>query len=72
MASVILTAHTLTRFRIAGILVSPAPMQAPKATIDHLEAKSSLKSPNISDGLAVGAPAGGNVSTKLKVEEVKD
>lgn len=47
-------------------------VKAPKATIDNLEAKSSFKSTNISDGIAVpGSPGGGSLSTKLKVEEIK-
>jgi len=45
-------------------------LKAPKATIDNLEAKSSFKSPNISDGIAVpGAAAGGSLSAKLKAED---
>ena len=45
-------------------------LKAPKATIDNLEAKSSFKSPNISDGMAVpGAAAGGSLSAKLKAED---
>ena len=45
-------------------------VKAPKATIDNLEAKSSFKSPNISDGIAVpGAAAGGSLSAKLKTED---
>ena len=44
--------------------------KAPKATIDNIEAKSSFKSPNISDGMAVGAPgAGSSLSAKLKSED---
>ena len=43
---------------------------APKATIDNIEAKSSFKSTNISDGIAVpGAAAGGSLSAKLKTED---
>jgi hypothetical protein len=43
---------------------------APKATIDNIEAKSSFKSTNISDGIAVpGATAGGSLSAKLKTED---
>lgn len=47
--------------------------KTPKATIDNLEAKSSLKSPNISDGIAIpGGPASaGSVSASLKEEEIK-
>ncbi len=45
-------------------------IKAPKATIDNLEAKTSFKSPNISDGIAVpGAPANGSLSAKLKTED---
>ena len=47
-------------------------IKAPKATIDAVEAKSALKSPNIQDGMAAGAPGGGgSLSVKLQVEEVK-
>lgn len=45
-------------------------LKAPKATIDHLEAKTSLKSPNISDGIAVAVPASpSSLTAKLKAEE---
>ena len=45
-------------------------LKAPKATIDNIEAKSSFKSPNISDGMAVpGAAGGGSLSAKLKAED---
>ncbi len=45
-------------------------LKAPKATIDNLEAKSSFKSSNISDGIAVPAPAAsGSLSAKLKKED---
>ena len=45
-------------------------IKAPKATIDNLEAKTSFKSPNISDGFAVpGAPTSGSLSAKLKTED---
>ena len=45
-------------------------LKVPKATIDNLEAKSSFKSPNISDGIAVpGAAAGGSLSAKLQTED---
>ena len=44
--------------------------KAPKATIDNIEAKSSFKSPNISDGMGVGgAGGGGSLSAKLKTED---
>lgn len=47
-------------------------LKAPKATIDNLEAKSSFKSTNISDGIAIPAPAAaGSLSTKLKTEDAK-
>ena len=44
-------------------------IKAPKATIDNLEAKSSFKSQNISDGVAAGGGGGGSVSAKLKAED---
>ena len=45
-------------------------LKAPKAVIDNLEAKSSLKSPNISDDMAMpGGGAGGSLSAKLKTED---
>ena len=47
--------------------------KAPKATIDNLVAKSSFKSSNISDGIAVpGAGASGSLSTKLKAEDAPE
>ena len=47
-------------------------IKAPKASIDAVEAKSALKSPNIQDGMAAGAPGGGgSLGVKLQVEEVK-
>lgn len=48
-------------------------LKAPKATIENLEAKTSFKSQNISDGIAVpGAPANGNLSAKLKAEDAPE
>ena len=48
-------------------------LKAPKATIDNLEAKSSFKSSNISDGIAVpGAAGGGSLSAKLKAEDAPE
>ncbi len=45
-------------------------LKAPKATIDNIEAKSSFKSTNISDGMAVpGGGGGGSLSAKLKSED---
>ena len=45
-------------------------LKAPKATIDNLEAKSSFKSKNISDGISVpGGGGGGSLSAKLKTED---
>ena len=44
-------------------------LKTPKATVDNLEAKTSFKSKNISDGIAVPGASGGNLSTKLKAEE---
>ena len=47
-----------------------ADLKVPKATIDNLDVKTSLTTPNISDGVAVGAPgASGSLSAKLKTEE---
>ena len=43
-------------------------LKTPKATVDNLEAKTSFKSKNISDGIAVPGTSG-NLSTKLKAEE---
>ena len=46
-----------------------ADIKAPKASIDNVEAKSSFKSTNISDGIAVpGAPSSATLSAKLKEE----
>ena len=48
-------------------------LKAPKATIDHVEAKSSFKSSNISDGIPVPpAPASANPSAKLKAEDAPE
>ena len=45
-------------------------VKAPKATIDNIEAKSSFKSSNISDGIAIpGAPSSSKLSAKLKTED---
>ena len=45
-------------------------LKAPKATVDHVEAKSSFKSSNISDGIPVPAPpASATLSAKLKAED---
>ena len=45
-------------------------LKAPKATIDHVEAKSSFKSPNIKDGMSAGGGGGGgSLSAKLTVED---
>ena len=45
-------------------------LKAPKGQFDNLEAKTSFKSSNISDGFAVpGAAAGGSLSAKLKAED---
>ena len=45
-------------------------VKAPKGQFDNLEAKSSFKSSNISDGIAVpGAGGGGSLSVKLKSED---
>ena len=45
-------------------------LAAPKAAIDNLEAKTSFASANITDGIAVPAPAAaGSLSAKLKAED---
>ena len=45
-------------------------LKVPKATIDSLEVKTALKTPNISDGLGIGGPgAASNLSAKLKTED---
>jgi hypothetical protein len=44
-------------------------LKAPKVTVDNLEAKTSFKSKNISDGIAVAAATSAKLSTKLKSEE---
>ena len=45
-------------------------LKAPKATIDHVEAKSSFKSPNIKDGASAGGGGGGgSLSAKLTMED---
>ena len=45
-------------------------LQVPKATIDILEVKKALKTPNISDGVGVGAAGtAGNLSAKLNTED---
>jgi hypothetical protein len=47
-------------------------LKVPTATIDNLEVKTSLKTPNITDGVSVPGPSTGNLSTKLEKEDVKD
>lgn len=48
-------------------------LKAPKATIDNVEAKTSFKSSNISDGIPVPPPPStAKLSAKLKEEELKD
>ena len=47
--------------------------KSPKAAIDNLEAKSSFKSPNISDGMSVGAGGGGGrAESKIKAENAPE
>ena len=47
-------------------------LKAPKATLDNVEAKSSFKSSNISDGIPVPPPPStAKLSAKLKEEELK-
>ena len=50
-----------------------ADVKAPKLTADNLEAKTSFKSANISDGFAVpGAPSTASLSAKLKEEDAPE
>lgn len=57
---------------VNGKTAFKADVTAPKATIDNLEAKTSFKSTNISDGIPVpGAPSTASLSAKLKVQEKK-
>jgi hypothetical protein len=55
--------------QICGDTEVKGEVKAPKATIDNIEAKTSFKSQNISDGVAAGAGGGGSVSAKLKAED---
>ena len=55
--------------QIVGDTEVKGEVKAPTATIDNLEAKTSFKSKNISDGIAVPAAGGGSVSKKLKAED---
>ncbi|MBR6002028.1 MAG: hypothetical protein IK045_04115 [Bacteroidales bacterium] len=58
---------------VTGAVEVKGEVKAPKATIEHLEAKSSFKSSNISDGIPVPpAPASGNLSAKLKAEDAPE
>ena len=54
--------------QICGDTEVKGEVKAPKATVDNLEAKTSFKSQNISDGVAAGG-GGGRVSAKLKAED---
>jgi hypothetical protein len=55
---------------VNGKAAFKADVTAPKATIDNLEAKTSFKSANISDGIAIpGAPSTASLSQKLKAED---
>ena len=50
-----------------------AEVKAPKLTADNLEAKTSFKSANISDGIAIpGAPSTASLSAKLKEEDAPE
>ena len=55
--------------QICGDTEVKGEVKAPKATIDNIEAKTSFKSQNISDGMAAGGGGGGSVSAKLKAED---
>lgn len=47
-------------------------LKTPQATIDNLEVKAELKSPNISDGMAAPVPSAGNLDTKLEKDKYED
>lgn len=50
-----------------------ADVKAPKLTADNLEAKTSFKSSNISDGIAIpGAPSTASLSAKLKEDDAPE
>ena len=50
-----------------------ADVKAPKLVADNLEAKSSFKSSNISDGIAVpGAPSSAKLDAKLKENDAPE
>ena len=55
--------------QICGDTEVKGEVKAPKATIDNIEAKTSFKSQNISDGVAAGGAGGGSLSAKLKTED---
>ena len=58
---------------VNNTLEAKGEFKAPKATIDHVEAKSSFKSSNISDGIPIPpAPASANLSAKLKAEDAPE
>jgi hypothetical protein len=58
---------------VNNTLEAKGEFKAPKATVDHVEAKSSFKSSNISDGIPVPpAPPSGNLSAKLKAEDAPE
>ena len=58
---------------VTGAVEVKDEFKAPKATIEHLEAKSSFKSSNISDGVPVPpTPANGSLSAKLKAEDAPE
>ena len=58
--------------QIVGDTEVKGEVKAPTATIDNLEAKTSFKSKNISDGIAVPAAGGASVSKKLKAEDAPE
>lgn len=47
-------------------------LKVPTATIDNLEVKTSLKTPNITDGMSVPGPSAGGISTKLEKDLIED
>ena len=58
---------------VAGKTEVKDELKAPKATIDHVEAKSSFKSSNISDGFPIpGPPCTDRFSAKLEAEDAPE
>lgn len=66
-------ANVFGKTTVTGKMEVKDELKAPKATVDHVEAKSSFKSSNISDGIPVPPPpASGSLSAKLKAEDAPE